>query len=435
MLPILDLRRDPDAFAAFLTREDDDVAAATEATRAIIAAVRAEGDAALRRYTAEFDGVTLDALEVPRAALEAAWTAQSAEVQTALRDASARITRYHEAQRPRAIEHREPGVRITERAVPVARAGLYVPGGRAAYPSTVLMTAIPAAVAGVATRVLCVPPGPDGAVPAVTLAAAYLAGVEQVVAVGGAQAIAAMAYGTASVPACDVIVGPGNRYVALAKREVSGIVHVESMAGPSEVAIVCDASADPDFVALDLCAQAEHGPGGTVVVVTWDADVAGAVQDALDRTVQRATRRDNIAATLDAGGVLVIVPDVEAALEVVDTLAPEHLEVMCTAADLFAERVHNAGAIFVGKDAPAALGDYAVGTNHVLPTGRAARYASALRVDDFLKHIHIVSVDSNGLASLAPTVTALAEAEGLTAHADSVRARLDKAADTDMTPE
>jgi histidinol dehydrogenase len=248
--------------------------------------------------------------------------------------------------------------------------------------------------------------------------------VETVVRVGGAQAIAAMAYGTETVPACDVIVGPGNRYVALAKREVSGLVHVESMAGPSEVAVVCDATTDPTYVALDVCAQAEHGPGGTAVVVTWDAAMVAAVQAALADAVAHAARADEIRSTLDGGGVIVLAPDAAAALAVVDALAPEHLEVMCAEPLGFAEQVTNAGAIFVGPTSPAALGDYAVGTNHVLPTGRAARYASALRVDDFLKHIHIVEVDDAGLAALAPTVRALAEAEGLVGHAASVEARL-----------
>ena len=430
VLKLLDLRQTPDAFAAFLARDEDDTAAATDTVRGIIAAVRADGDDALRRLTEQFDSVVLGELRVGADAIEAAWAAQPLEVQAALEDAAARIRRYHEAQVPGPVVHAEDGVRITERAVPVARAGLYVPGGRAAYPSTVLMTAIPAQVAGVHERVLCVPPGPDGVVPAVTLAAAKVAGIETVIAVGGAQAVAAMAYGTASVPTCDVIVGPGNRYVALAKREVSGVVHVESMAGPSEVAIVCDATADPMLVALDVCAQAEHGPGGTAVVVTWDAEAASAVVDAIDTAVADAPRRADITATLTSGGVLVVVPDVDAALDVVNALAPEHLEVMCAGAEIFAERVRNAGAIFVGPDAPAALGDYAVGTNHVLPTGRAARYASALRVDDFLKHIHIVAVEPAGLAALAPTVTTLAEAEGLPAHAASVRARLDRSVGT-----
>jgi len=425
VLPVLDLRTDPDAFTAFLARDDEDLDAALASVREILAEVRRDGDAALRRLTEQFDGCVLDAVRVDDAEVLAAWAAQPHAVQVALTDAAARIRRYHEAQLGGPVEHNEPGVRIRERSVPVARAGLYVPGGRAAYPSTVLMTAIPAAVAGVRTRILCVPPGPDGHVPAVVLAAAHIAGVEHVFRVGGAQAIAAMAYGTDSIPACDVIVGPGNTYVALAKREVAGLVHVESMAGPSEVAVVADETANPEFVALDVCAQAEHGPGGTVVVVTWDEAVADAVNVALAGVVGRATRAHEIRATLATGGVIVLVRDAAQAVAVIDALAPEHLEVMCAAGLAFADAVHNAGAIFVGDSAPAALGDYAVGTNHVLPTGRAARYASALRVDDFMKHIHIVEVTQEGIEALAPTVVTLSRAEGLDAHAQSVLARLD----------
>ncbi|MFZ4515868.1 MAG: histidinol dehydrogenase [Acidimicrobiia bacterium] len=424
MLPILDLRLDPDAFTRFLTRDDHATADALDKVRTILEAVRAEGDAALRRYTLAFDGCAIDELRVSPEEINAAWEVQPRGIQDALRHAAARISWYHEHQRPADRVLDADGVAITERVLPVARAGLYAPGGRASYPSTVLMTAIPAAVAGVGERVLCVPPGPDGAIAASTLAAAHVAEVETVVRVGGAQAIAAMAFGTESVPAAEVIVGPGNRYVTLAKQLVSGLVHIESMAGPSEVAIIADATAPPEYVAYDLCAQAEHGPAGTSVVVTWSDQLAAGVMAALETIVAGSVRGEAIMESLTRGGAIVRVADCDEALRVVDSLAPEHLEVMCVDARAVAQRVRNAGAIFVGNVAPAALGDYAVGTNHVLPTGRAARYASALRVEDFVKHTHIVEVTHDGIAALAPTVVALAELEGLHAHAQSVRARL-----------
>jgi histidinol dehydrogenase len=273
--------------------------------------------------------------------------------------------------------------------------------------------------------VLCVPPGPDGAVPTVTLAAAAVAGVDEVYRVGGAQAIGAMAYGTATIPPVDVVVGPGNAYVALAKRAVAaeGTVGIDGFAGPSEVAIVADSSADPTWVAADLLAQAEHGPGGAAVLVTWDDATADAVDVAISTLLTDARRRADIETALREGGRTVLVDDADAAIAVVDVLAPEHLELVCDAAATIATRVRNAGAVFVGPYSPAALGDYIAGVNHVLPTARTARFASALRVDTFCKHVHIVEVDAEGLARVSGALTTLAEVEGLTEHARSVTLR------------
>jgi histidinol dehydrogenase len=318
-------------------------------------------------------------------------------------------------------------VQLREVVVPVQRAGCYVPGGRADYPSTVLMTAIPARVAGVPEVVLCVPPGHDGTVPSATLAAAALAGVDEVFRVGGAQAIAAMAYGTASVRAVDVIVGPGNVYVAAAKREVSGAVGIESLAGPSELVVVADESTRVDLVAADLLAQSEHGPDGAAVLVTWSDDVASAVDDAITCLLSDAPARADIEATLAAVGRTVLVDGPEHALAVSNAMAPEHLELMTAEPAALVPLVRNAGAVFCGPWAAAAIGDYVAGVNHVLPTARTARFASALRVDDFRKHVHVVDIDEAALHRIAPYVKVLAEVEGLAEHGRSIALRDERA--------
>ena len=426
MLARSDLRGVTDPASVLAPPPDDP--GPVEAVRAVLADVRERGDAAVRDLTERFDGCRVDDLRVPAAALTEALGGLDLDVRRALDDAHGRIAAYHAAQRSTGFTLERDGIRLTERVVPVDRAGCYVPGGRATYPSTVLMTAVPARIAGVAEVALCVPPGPDGRVPAVTLAAAAISGVDEVYRVGGAQAIAALAYGTESIPAVDVIVGPGNAYVALAKREVAGagVVGIDGFAGPSEVAVVADATVDPTWVAADLLAQAEHGPGGTAVLVTWDPAVADAVDAAIVSLLAGAARRADIEATLASGGRIVIVDDADAALRAVDVLAPEHLELACEGAEVLATRVRNAGAVFVGAYAPAALGDYVAGVNHVLPTARSARFASALRVDTFCKHVHVVTADAAGLASVADSVAALAGVEGLPEHARSVRIRQPK---------
>jgi histidinol dehydrogenase len=393
------------------------------AVREILADVRARGDAALRDLTARFDGCSVDDLRVPPADVAAALDATPPELRAAMKYAAAEIRAYHETQRPSPVDTTRAGIRLRELAIPVARAGLYVPGGRAAYPSTVLMTAIPARVAGVGELALCVPPDREGNVPQPTLAAAALVGVDEVYRVGGAQAIAALAFGTATIPAVDVIVGPGNIYVALAKREVAGIVGIESYAGPSEVVVVADGTVRADLVAADLLAQAEHGPGGAAVLVTWLEPVADAVDEAIDKLLAEAPRRAEIEATLATGGRAVLVDGPEAALAAANAIAPEHLELMTADPEALLPRVRNAGAVFCGEWAPAVVGDYVAGVNHVLPTARTARYASALRVDTFLKHVHVVNVDAPALARVAPYVRALAAAEGLAEHARSVTLR------------
>ena len=396
-----------------------------ETVTAIVDDVRRRGDVAVREYTRRFDGPLLDQLRVTDAECRAAVDATSTEVRDALELASERINEYHKLQAEiPPVAYSEAGVTVTEAIRPVDRAGLYVPGGRAAYPSTVLMTSIPARVAGVPERVLCVPPDSSGAVPAVTLAAAFLTGVTEIYRVGGAQAIAAMAYGTESIPAVDVIVGPGNAYVDAAKRLVSGagIVGIDGPAGPSELVVIADGTADPTQVALDLAAQAEHGPGGTAFVVAWDPTVLDNVVDAVLAYLATADRADEIQSTLTTGGRAVLVRDVEQAVTVANLIAPEHLELSVDRADDLVPSIRHAGAVFV--DTPTALGDYVAGANHVLPTGRAARFASALRVDDFRTHMHVVRSTPDGIDAIGPVAVALARAEGLSAHAASVSRRI-----------
>ncbi|TML65535.1 MAG: histidinol dehydrogenase [Actinobacteria bacterium] len=424
MLTRLDLRGDDADVRALLARADagatpDDL----ESVRAVIADVRARGDAAVRELTERFDGCVVGDLRIPEDALMVALDAIDDELRDALTYARDAIRAYHEAQGSAGLVFERNGVHLREIVIPVARAGCYVPGGRAAYPSTVLMTAVPARVAGVPEIAMCVPPDRDGQVPTATLAAAALAGVDEVYRIGGAQAIAALAYGTETIRPVDVVVGPGNRYVALAKREVAGTVGVESFAGPSELVVIADETAPPDLVAADLLAQAEHGPDGAAVLVTWRDDVADAVDAALVQLLDGAGRRTDIEATLTTGGRTILVDHATQALTVANVIAPEHLELMTADPDALVLLVRNAGAVFCGPFAPAVVGDYVAGTNHVLPTARTARFASALRVDDFCKHVPVVDVDAETLSRLAPHIRALAAAEGLDAHGRAVALR------------
>ena len=422
MLRRLDLRGPLGDLGAVLPRPSTADDGPLDAVRAIIADVRERGDTALRELTARYDGVDLESVVVDPEDVASAPSRIDPVVLEALEVAATAIRRHHEGQRR--AEHRteEDGLCVRSISRPVQRAGCYAPGGRAAYPSTVLMTAVPARVAGVAEVFLCVPPGPDGRVADVTLAAAAVAGVD---AVGGAQAVAAMAYGTASIPAVDVIAGPGNVYVALAKREVAGHVGVPSaFAGPSEVVVVADSTVPTAFAAIDIVVQAEHGPGGLAWLITWDEEVSDAIEAEVDRIVAAAPRRDDITATLDDAGWSVLVDGPDEALAVADAIAPEHLQLMVADAGDLSERVRNAGAVFCGPWTPASLGDYVAGPSHVLPTAGTARFAGALTLADFTRDIHLITADRSALLRLAPHVVALAGAEGLDAHAESVRLRV-----------
>ncbi len=423
MLAIVDLRGIPGDLRAALARPidaGDDVGAVVAE---IISAVRAGGDAALRELTARFDGCELEELRVPATDLADALAQVTPALRSALELARDQIVAWHEAQREKEARHGRLGIEVHERVIPVDRAGCYVPGGRAPLVSSVLMTALAARVAGVPEVVLCVPPGPDGRVATAILAAAELATVDEVYSVGGAQAIAALAYGTETIRPVDVIVGPGNAYVVEAKRQVFGAVGIDGLAGPSEVAIVADDTVDPAWVAADLLAQAEHGPGGAVAVIVWDEAVAERVELALETLLLTATRRVDAESTLTAGGRIVLVEDAPRAIDAANAIAPEHLELMCADAPLLVPLVRNAGAVFVGAYAPAVLGDYLAGTNHVLPTGGTARFASALRIAAFQKHVHVVHADADALSRVADATRIIAEEEGLWAHADAIRFR------------
>jgi histidinol dehydrogenase len=434
VLTRLDLRGCTDLAGALASPDPDADDGARAAVREIIGAVRSRGDAAVSEFTERFDGCRVDDVRVPASEMEEARAAAPPELVAALKFAADRIREYHELQvgAPGPALDRD-GITVRELTIAVDRAGLYVPGGRAAYPSTVLMTAIPARVAGVGELALCVPPGADGHIAGATLAAAAVVGVDEVYRVGGAQAIAALAYGTESIRPVDIIVGPGNAYVALAKREVAGTVGIESFAGPSEVVVVADGTVPATFAAADLLAQAEHGPGGSAVFITWSPDVLDATLEAITELLGRATRADDIAATLAAGGRAILVADAAAAIDVVNVIAPEHLELLTEAPDVLVPRIRNAGAVFCGPWAPAAVGDYVAGVNHVLPTARTARFASALRVDSFRKHVHVVEVTEAGLAGVTPQLRAIAAAEGLDAHAQSVTLRQSVAAHPDAS--
>ena len=394
-----------------------------DAVREIIAAVRERGDRALVELTERFDGARLDDLRVPEEDIEAAAAAAPEALLAALHEAAARIRAFAGHQGIRPWRDTIGGAIVGETVHPLGRAGIYVPGGRAAYPSSVLMCAVPAGVAGVGEVALCTPPAPDGSVPAPTLAAARIAGVTEVYRVGGAQAVAALAYGTRSIPKVEVIVGPGNVYVALAKRELAGIVQIDSVAGPSEIAVVAGPGVDPRVVAADLVAQAEHGPHGSFPLITWDDALPAAVDEALEAMLREIGAGDELIGVLDDGCCAVLAGDRGQALAAVERFAPEHAELLFDGAEEAAEGLRNAGAIFVGPWSPVSLGDYLAGSNHVLPTAGSARLASGLRTSHFQRASAVVVGTSDSLAAARPHVAALAEAEGLPNHARAVEAR------------
>ena len=388
--------------------------------RAICRQVALRGDAALRQYSRRFDGWAADGdeplalgSERLRAALEALPPAQ----RSALELAAARIRAFHQAQIVSDLEGPE-GLRLLTR--PVVRAGLYVPGGRVPYPSTVLMTAIPARVAGVREVLLATPPASDGSVAASILAAAALAGVDRVYRMGGAQAIAAFAYGTESVPRVDVVAGPGNLYVNLAKREVFGTVGVDAVAGPTEVLVVADGTAAPELVAADLASQLEHDPMAWAVLMTDSAALADAVEESFGDLLRRLDRAEVVRA---ARCCIVLAASLEEAVELANEFGPEHLELIGEGAERLLDRVENAGAVFLGPFTPVSLGDYVIGPNHTLPTAGAARFASPLGVHTFLKRRSVARVDAAGLEALADAACTLARMEGLTAHAHAIEVR------------
>jgi histidinol dehydrogenase len=430
----LDLRGIAGDLRPHLPRPDRGGDEPVAVVRAILDDVRSRGDEAVREYTERFDGVALDRLRVPHEALEEALNAAEPQLVSSLRVARDAIEDFHRSQLRPPHRYERDGVVVEGRSVPVDRAGVYVPGGRGAYPSTVLMTAVPARVAGVGEIVLCVPPDrATGRVSPAVLAAAALAGVDEVYAIGGAQAIGAMAYGTESVRPVDVISGPGNLYVAIAKREVSGVVGVPSaFAGPSEIVVIADETTPVEYAAVDVIVQAEHGPNGLAWLVTWSEAAADAIDDAIAKMVAASPRQAEITSTFAQGGYAVLVDSPTRAVEVANLIAPEHLQLMSADAEALVPGVRHAGAVFVGRLAPASIGDYVAGPSHVLPTDGTARFGSALTVDDFVKQVHVISLTPEAFAAVAPHVETLATTEGFEAHADSVRLRL--AAEREATP-
>jgi len=416
-----------DAFTALVNarREaDEDVA---RDVAAIIARVRSEGDDAIAALTAQFDGHDLSASgwAIDLADCKAAYDALTPDLRAALDLAAARIRTYHAAQRPADSDTTDDaGVRLGARWSAVEAAGVYVPGGRAAYPSSVLMNALPAKVAGV-ERLVMVTPTPRGEINPLVLAAAHLAGVDEMWRIGGAQAVAALAHGTERIKPVDVITGPGNAWVAEAKRQLYGVVGIDMVAGPSEIVVVADGANDPDWIAADLLSQSEHDPTSQSILFTNDAVFSDTVAAAVEAQLARLATEPVARAAWDANGAIILVDTLAQAMPLVDRLAPEHLELAVADPQALFDMVRHAGSVFMGRHTPEAVGDYVAGPNHVLPTGRRARFSSGLSVLDFMKRTSFLQLDEASLARIGPAAVALAEAEGLPAHARSVAVRLD----------
>lgn len=394
----------------------------------IVDEVRSRGDDALIDYARRFDqaDLTSETLRVDEHEIQKAKSLVRPELLAALEVMTERLRSTCERQLPQSWLDERPGEQVGELIRPLQRVGVYVPGGRATYPSSVVMAAVPAAVAGVETVAVATPPQPNGEVAEVVLAACAVSGVTEVYRVGGAQAIAALAYGTQTVRPVDKIVGPGNIYVTLAKRAVRGWVGIDTEAGPTEIVVIADGNADANAIALDLIAQAEHGPHGTHALVTWAPELADRVIEMLDVLVTRHPRSEDVENALIEGGCAVLVRDMEHALDTSNSFAPEHLQLDFEGDHTAVDRVRNAGSVFVGPFSPVPVGDYVGGTNHVLPTGSGARWTSGLGVGDFVKRIYVSSFEKDALQRLAPHVDALARAEDLPGHANAVNARLDE---------
>ncbi len=423
--------RDPDfgpQLERLMSRLEADDAGVFDVVSGILADVRQRGDAALLEYTRRFDRLDPGsgaALEVPPARLGEALARIDDKQREALEVAATRLRRYAEHQRGESWSYQEAdGTVLGQTVRPLDRAGVYVPGGKAAYPSTVLMNVVPARVAGVGEIIMCVP-APDGELDDMVLAAASVAGVDRVFMLGGAQAIAAMAWGTETVPAVDKITGPGNRYVAAAKRLVYGVVGIDMIAGPSEILVVCDGDTDPDWIALDMFAQSEHDEDAQALLVSPDAAFIDRVLAAIERLLPEMPRADIIRASLQDRGAVVEVRDLDEAVEIVNRVAPEHLELSLADPEAFLARVRHAGAVFMGRYSAEVVGDYCAGPNHVLPTARTARFSSPLGVYDFQKRASVIHCSPEGARELGRVASVLARAEGLEAHARSAECRME----------
>jgi len=395
------------------------------AVREILEGIKKGGDKALVAYTERFDGARLRSLEVTPREMAAARRLADPQLMKALKFAAARVERFHKTCMQK-YGHGFLKDGLGQQVLPLERVGLYIPGGTASYPSTVLMTAIPARVAGVKEIIMATPCSRDGKVPANTLAAAGIAGVDRIFKIGGAQAVAAMAFGTESVPRVDKVCGPGNIYVMTAKKLVYGLVDVDALQGPSEIMLIADGSADPSFCAADMVAQSEHDAAASSIFVTTSEGLAIEVQAELKRQLAALKRNAIAARALQANGLIVIVKTLEQAIELANLYAPEHLSLLVRNAERYIERIRNAGCICAGYYSPVVLGDYVAGPSHALPTGGSARFSSPLTVQDFLKINSIIALDDSAIRTLGPVAALMADNEGLTGHANAVRIRLDK---------
>ena len=412
---------------AIFAREDP-VGSVEEPVRDIIAQVRAKGDEALKRYTKEFDGVDITSVEVGQGAIDEGFRMADPMLVDILYRASERVAAFHQHQvRNSFLVNEEDGILMGQKIIPLERVGLYVPGGTAAYPSSVIMNCIPAKLAGVKEIVMVTPPGKDGKIPPNILAAARICGVNRVFRVGGAQAIAALAYGTESVPRVDKIVGPGNQFVAEAKKQVFGKVGIDMVAGPSEILVIADGNCDPRIVAADLLSQAEHDKNASAVLVTDSEALAVAVQAAIEEQLPKLRREEIARASIDTNGKIIVADNLDTAVEIANEIAPEHLEVCVDQPFDYLDKIKNAGSIFLGRNCPEALGDYFAGPNHTLPTSGTARFSSPLSVDDFVKKTQYTYYTRPALEKAQPTVSIFAKQEGLTAHARSIDIRFDPA--------
>ncbi|MEE0257521.1 histidinol dehydrogenase [Evtepia sp.] len=412
---------------AIFAREDP-VGSVEEPVREIIAQVRAKGDEALKRYTKEFDGVDITSVEVGQGAIDEGFRMADPMLVDILYRASERVAAFHQHQvRNSFLVNEEDGILMGQKIIPLERVGLYVPGGTAAYPSSVIMNCIPAKLAGVKEIVMVTPPGKDGKIPPNILAAARICGVNRVFRVGGAQAIAALAYGTESVPRVDKIVGPGNQFVAEAKKQVFGKVGIDMVAGPSEILVIADGKCDPRIVAADLLSQAEHDKNASAVLVTDSEALAVAVQAAIEEQLPKLRREEIARVSIDTNGKIIVADNLDTAVEIANEIAPEHLEVCVDRPFDYLDKIKNAGSIFLGRNCPEALGDYFAGPNHTLPTSGTARFSSPLSVDDFVKKTQYTYYTRPALEKAQPTVSIFAKQEGLTAHARSIDIRFDPA--------
>ena len=418
---------DIEAVRARLKRKAEADPAVVAAVRAILNDVRSRGDAALFRYTKQFDGFDLSAanLRVSKDEIAEAYSEVSPELLNVLKRSAANIAAFHELQKREGCERRESGAVTGRLVLPVRRAGVYVPGGKAAYPSSVLMNIIPAKIAGVEKIIMVTPPGRDGHIEPLTLVAADIAGADAILRIGGAQAIAALAYGTESVPRVDVITGPGNAYVAAAKREVYGEAGIDMIAGPSEVLIIADKNANPAYVAADFLSQAEHDEKAASVLLTPSEELAQSAAAEIDRQLQLLPRRAIAAQSVQDFGTIVVTESLDEAFDIANDFAPEHLEILTEDPKSHLGKVRNAGAVFLGEYSPEPLGDYFAGPNHVLPTAGTARFSSALSVDAFMKTVNYVYYDREALKACYNDVKIFAEAEGLEAHAKSASIRFE----------